>query len=331
MSPLQGPLGNRLEAETVPDPQPPPRTRLAWRTVEVQGSPTRYGEAGHGPTVLFLHGWGLTHRAYRRALGRMAQSGVRVLAPALPGFGGTAPLPDERADLSGYAAWAIDFLDALRVRDPVIAMGHSFGGGAAIVLAHQQPYRVGSLVLINSIGASAWTGDGSTLRSMAERPLWDWGLHLPADLLPVGQVRRVLPVILSEGLPNLLRDPQTFWKVAGIARQADLVPMLEDLKARNLPVVVLWGRRDRIITRAAFDEMCAALGHAQVVTVDGSHSWLIADPETFGEVITNVVHIAARAHALGNAREQSETGVASLVTPAQRRAERRRANGGAPD
>ena len=39
------------------------------------------------------------------------------------------------------------------------------------------------------------------------------------------------------------------------------------------------------------------LGQPHAVTIDGSHAWLIADPDTFGEVMTNVVDIAARARA----------------------------------
>ena len=54
---------------------------------------------------------------------------------------------------------------------------------------------------------------------MAQRPLWDRGLHFPADLLPLHQGRRVVPVIVAEALPNLLRDPMTFSKAAGLARR----------------------------------------------------------------------------------------------------------------
>lgn len=289
---------------------------LVWKTVDVQGRAAQYGVAGQGLTVLFLHGWGLDHRAYKRALRRLVESGVRVLAPAMPGFGGTDHLPADSADIRSYATWASDFLDTMSVTEPVMVMGHSFGGGVGIVLAHEHPQQVSSLVLINSIGASAWTGSGSSLRSMAQRPLWDWGVHFPVDLWPLGQARKVLPVLLTEGLGNLVRDPQTFWRVAGIARRADLIAALEALKQRNLPVVVLWGNRDRIITRAAFDEMCSILEQAHVVTVEGSHSWLIADPEAFGEVMTNVVQVAERARVLGGAEPGAE--VTSLVPPARR-------------
>ena len=31
------------------------------------------------------------------------------------------------------------------------------------------------------------------------------------------------------------------------------------------------------------------LGDPTSITVDGSHSWMLADPDAFGEIITNVI------------------------------------------
>ncbi|MGP8060000.1 MAG: alpha/beta fold hydrolase [Acidimicrobiales bacterium] len=268
---------------------------LTWKRTTVDGRTALYGEAGSGPPVLFLHGWGLDHKAYKRALSRLVAAGVHVLAPALPGFGGTAALPKESMSLSGYGEWAAQFLTAVGVDQPALVMGHSFGGGVAIVVAHDYPARVRALVLVNSIGGSAWTRRGSTIRSMAERPLWDWGIHFPADLLPVRQARRVLPVIIAEALPNIVRDPRAFFGAAGLVRRADLTAELDELRRRGLPVVVLWGQRDQLITRASFEDMCKTLGQPQRVTVPGTHAWLLADPDAFGEVMTNVVDVLGMA------------------------------------
>ena len=176
-------------------------------------------------------------------------------------------------------------------------MGHSFGGGVAIQTAHDFPERARALVLINSIGGSAWRSRGSIVQSLAERPLWDWGLHLPRDVLPLRQLRRVLPVIIDAAVPNVVRNPRAFWHAATVARRADLTAELDELKQRRLPVVVLWGDRDEIVTRASFDAMCTALGGPLATTVAGSHSWMIADPDGFCEVITNMLAIALEAQA----------------------------------
>jgi pimeloyl-ACP methyl ester carboxylesterase len=269
---------------------------LTWKHTTVDGRTAAYGEAGEGPPVAFLHGWGLDHKAYKRALSRLVTVGVHVVAPALPGFGGTAALPRGAADLDGFVRWVQLFLDQVGIDEPALMMGHSFGGGVAIRFAHEHTDRCRALVLVNSIGGSAWTHKGSTIRSMAERPLWDWGIHLPADIFPVRQARKVLPVIVAEALPNLLRDPRSFWEAAGVARRADLTTELDDLRQRGLPVAVLWGRSDQIITQDSFEAMCLALGSPHVVTVPGTHSWLIADPDAFGEVMTNVLDVVGLTH-----------------------------------
>ena len=269
---------------------------LVWKRTTVCGRSALYGVAGEGLPVLFLHGWGLGQHAYKRALKRLAQLGCQVFAPAMPGFGGTPGLPGQEFSFAGFGDWAAAFLDALEVTEPVFLVGHSFGGGVAIALAHDHPERVRSLVLVNSVGGSAWT-KGRRVRSMAERPLWDWGLHFPGDVMPLGQLTRVLPVVLEDALPNMVRDPVALWRVAQLARQADLTTELEELKRRQLPVVVLWGDKDKIIPRASFDALCIAIGSEGQV-ISGNHSWLLADPDAFGEVMTNAVSVAQLARQL---------------------------------
>ena len=84
---------------------------VAWRHVELRGRQVLYGEAGDGPSVLFLHGWGLHARAYRHALVRLAAVPVHFVAPALPGFGGKAALGGSEWSLGGFGAWVSEFLD----------------------------------------------------------------------------------------------------------------------------------------------------------------------------------------------------------------------------
>src|SRR5438477_3180445 len=274
-----------------------PEDHLVWKRTTVRGHPAMYGVAGQGIPVLFLHGWGVGQHTYKRSLKRLAQLGCQVLAPAMPGFGGTADLPGRDCTIAGYAAWAADFLTAVGVTEPAFVVGHSFGGGVAIKLAHDFPDRVRYLVLVNSVGGSAWRSSGSVVRSMAERPLWDWGIHFPRDILPLPQLTRVLPVILEDALPNAIRNPRAMWRVANLARTADLTPELEELKRRQLPVVVLWGEQDKIIPRASFDALCKAIGSEGEV-VSGNHSWLLADPDAFGEVMTNVMEVAKLAKSM---------------------------------
>lgn len=263
----------------------PRADHLVWKRAIVDGRAALYGEAGEGMPVVFLHGWGLGQHAYKRALKRLVAIGCHVLAPALPGFGGTADLPPTRFSFPDYAVWLDQFLEVVGIDEPVFLVGHSFGGGVAIQTAHDFPGRVRYLVLVNSLGGS-----------MAGRPLWDWGIHFPGEVFPF-QLTRVLPVVLEDALPNLVRNPRAMLKVANLARRADLTEELEELKRRELPVVVLWGDKDRIIPKTAFDALCTAIGSDGAV-VKGSHSWLLADPDSFAEVITNDIEVAKMARSM---------------------------------
>ena len=84
---------------------------------------------------------------------------------------------------------------------------------------------------------------------MAERPLWDWGLHFPSDIFPIRQATRVHPGHPRGRLPNLVRNPRAIVQGANLARRADLRAELEELKRRGVPVTVIWGDRDGIIPK----------------------------------------------------------------------------------
>lgn len=280
-----GDLDNVLRA---PVQQP-----VVWKRTWVQERPAHYGITGEGRPIVFLHGWALAHHTYRGVLQSLGSAGWRVVAPALPGFGGTPGLPGAAFSLAGYADWLAEFLAAVGIDDEAVLIGHSFGGGVAIRTAYDHPDLVRSLALVNSIGGSSWRR-GEVLTSIADRPLWDWGLHFPADVWPFRQATRVLPVILEDAIPNLLRNPRSVVRVANLARRADLRGELEELNRRGLPVTIIWSSRDGIIPRESFEAMCAAAGTTGR-EVEGSHSWLLADPGRFVEVITNDLTVAEQA------------------------------------
>ena len=280
---------------------------LRWRRVRLGGRTVSYGRAGSGPPLLFLHGWGLAGRSYRRAIERLVAQGLEVIAPSLPGFGGSADLPRGQFSLEGYGQWLWRLADQLGVEGPVILLGHSFGGGVAIQAATERPEQIRLLTLVNSVGGSVWKTDGRRKGgSLADRPLWDWGLHFPSELNRRTLVP-VLRVIASDGARNAARNPLAFWRVAELARRADLRRELETLRDRGVPIVVLWGTEDRILPQASCDAIAAITG-TKPEFVRGRHSWLITDPDRFAEVMTNVLAVA-------NAVADPDAGTTTQVEP----------------
>jgi pimeloyl-ACP methyl ester carboxylesterase len=265
---------------------------LEPQVAEVDGRPVTFSVGGQGFPVVFLHGWGLTEHSYRRALNRLVVQGCRVYAPALPGFGGTADLPSAERSIASYASWARAFMSAVAINEPALVVGHSFGGGVAIRLAHDFPESVRYLVLLNSVGGAPFVPGAPGLGAL-NRSAWLWGLRAIRDPRGLMEGVQVLRAAAEDLIPNLMRHPRTMMEVGFLARTADLGAELEALAKRELPVLVLWGDHDRVLPVGSFEALCQAIGGEGRV-VQGSHSWLLADPDAFGEVMSNVVEVTAR-------------------------------------
>ncbi len=265
--------------------------RLRWHRTTLDGRVVVYGEAGDGPPAVFLHGWGLSSRAYEQALPGLLRAGVRVIAPALPGFGRSAPLPGElRWD--ALARWADHLLDHLVGSEPAFLIGHSFGGGVATATAYHHPERVRSLVLINAVGGGVWKHGARGRRHLAERPLWHWLSAMPREFA-AREYLTTLPRVARVFVDNALRDPRRMVELGLFAGRADLRDELAEVARREIPVTVLWGDQDRVMTEDAFRALCESAGlHGQVIP-DADHSWLLADPDAFGEYVTNSLTIHA--------------------------------------
>jgi pimeloyl-ACP methyl ester carboxylesterase len=240
-------------------------------------------EKGHGEPLLFLHGWGLTPKTYEAGITRLTAGGVRVLAPALPGFGGSDGPPLRSIDLKAYSSRIAGLIEKLDVEKPVFVVGHSFGGGVAMQLATDRPDLVRSLTLVNSVGGAPGRRNG-----MANRSWLRWMLGALTELHP-GALAGSLPSLTRSLVPNLLRRPVTLALTARLALTVDLEQQARALVASGMPVLFVWGDQDRLILPGALKAVEGALP-AEVV--HGRHGWLLTEPEEFATILRDalVVH-----------------------------------------
>lgn len=294
-------------ADTRPAPPSP------WHIADVNGSRVEYFARGEGEPVVFLHGWGLTPRTYSRAISGLVSAGVRIIAPSLPGFGGSDPL-DGEISMPAYAERVAALIDHLGFEHPVFLMGHSLGGGVALQLAFDRPDLVRSLTLLNTVGGSPPPEvDGPRPRrfsAMTSRPWWQWALALAVEVDPrsVRQlrptaVRRLVSGALRDFVPNALRRPLPMIRSARLALGADLAEKAQALIDDGLPVLFIWGDRDRLITPGAFSSIASSLPPE---TVRGRHGWLLTAPDDFAELLRNALVV----HAMLERRSRGQTGQA---------------------
>ena len=233
--------------------------------------------------VVLLHGWALAQHTYRKVIEAIAEQGCYVIAPSMPGFGGTGDLPGESFSMSGYAQWVAELLDVLAIDEPAVLVGHSFGGGVAIKLAHDMPEPRCARSCWSTPSAARRGAEDARCAVSPNGRCGTGGCTSRATCGRFGRRRESLPVIFEDLLPNLVRNPRAIVKVANLARRADLRVELERLRDRGLPITILWATRDGIIPRESFEALCVASG-VEGTVIDGSHSWLLADPQQFGEV-----------------------------------------------
>ncbi|HEY0814110.1 MAG TPA: alpha/beta hydrolase [Pseudonocardia sp.] len=131
-----------------------------------------YGQPDAARTIVFLHGLRGDHHGLEPIVAHL--DGVRVVVPDLPGFGASPPFTHDAHDVTGYAAWAGELVDAVGGR-PVLA-GHSFGSIVAASAARTAD--AAALVLVNPIAAAALHGPRQAMTRLTV------GYHRLAAALP---------------------------------------------------------------------------------------------------------------------------------------------------
>jgi pimeloyl-ACP methyl ester carboxylesterase len=150
-----------------------------------------YGPEDAETTVIAVHGFRGEHHGLEPVLAFLPE--VRVIAPDLPGFGESAPLPGRRHDLDEYAGWLRDF--AATVAPGAVVLGHSFGSivaSAAVAKGLSTP----RLILLNPIGAPALEGPKGVMTRLAVL-YYALGARLPEKLGTALLRNRIIVRVMS--------------------------------------------------------------------------------------------------------------------------------------
>lgn len=222
----------------------------AYDFTEIDGLRVRYARRGElaGVPVLFIHGFGGDLDNWLFNLDALAES-APVIALDLPGHGQSTPRLPGTA-LADLAAFVVHFLDRLEV-GRVHLVGHSLGGAIAARIALDHPARVASLALVSPAGFGPEINAGYTegfIAAASRRELKPVVEQLFAD--PELVSRQLLDDLLKykrlDGVSEALRALAA--AQFGGGRQAER-PGFE-LAGGGPPLLVVWGREDRIIPAA---------------------------------------------------------------------------------
>jgi pimeloyl-ACP methyl ester carboxylesterase len=230
---------------------------LERREVEAAGRRLVLWRGGGGPHLVLLHGSGHNAGAWVAVAPALAQS-YTVHALDLPGHGDSEPGEGPLA-----MATVVEGVEAyLKTLDgPAILVGNSFGAWLATVEAHRHPERVARVVLVNGgalfnvppAGLSLTPPDRETARRTMAALRDPSAPALPDDVLddvvkragsgPIGRLLQVPPSLMAHLLDG---------KLGEVA----------------VPVDLLWGAADQLMTVAYAERMAAQLPRARLTLVE---------------------------------------------------------------
>jgi pimeloyl-ACP methyl ester carboxylesterase len=144
---VRGNLALSLQLDGLFPGQPDDTSRTMTRSTVAAGIETFYLEAGpvDAPSVVLVHGLGATNASMLPLFAALSQD-FRVLAPDLPGHGGSQAKGDPHA-AEYLGNWLLAFLHET-CDGPVVLVGNSLGGRTALEAALLSPDDVRGLVLL---------------------------------------------------------------------------------------------------------------------------------------------------------------------------------------
>ncbi len=232
---------------------------LELERIDTQVGNLAYWEGGDGSTIVLLHGVGDQAGAFQGIVSSLLAD-HRVLIPDLPGHGDSEPTEGTLPMELVYTG-VEELLAAAAPGEPVILVGHSMGAWLATIQAHRHPASVSRVILING---GALTGDRPDL-SLA-----------PVDREAARNLMAALRDPASPPTPDFVLDDIVEQSAMGpigrvTADVGSLVAHLLDgrLSEVTVPVDLLWGESDQLMTLAYAERMAAELPRARITTISG--------------------------------------------------------------
>ncbi len=225
-------------------------TSVENHSVSVQGHRMHYLAEGpaNGPVVVLVHGLGGRAEDWIMLAPYFAKAGFRVYMPDLFGYGRSEKPEDFSYSVRDEAGAVVGFIDALGL-SRVDLGGWSMGGWIVQIVADTHPERVTRLMLFDSAGIY-W------------KPDWNTNLFIPKTPSELDQLEALLmphpPGIPGFVARNILRlSERRAWIIhralaTMLTGQDTTDKLLPDLK---MPVLILWGKEDRITPLALGQKM----------------------------------------------------------------------------
>jgi pimeloyl-ACP methyl ester carboxylesterase len=260
---------------------------VTYHTVKVRGLDIFYREAGRktAPTVLLLHGFPSSSHMFRDLIPLLATK-YHLIAPDYPGFGhSSAPSVDAFEYTFANLADVVDeFTTTVGLRSYVLYM-QDYGGPVGMRLALKHPERVRGFVVQNAVvNVEGWNPEA--VRNFTPA----WQNRIAETEQPLRDLLQTTRFQYTQGVERKDRINPDAWvfdqalldRPGNGEIQVELLyhykenvaqypTWQEYLKAKQPPMLVVWGKNDPIFTTRGRDFFKTLVPQAEIHTFDAGH------------------------------------------------------------
>jgi 3-oxoadipate enol-lactonase len=228
---------------------------MSHQSIAIEGRQAKYWIGGSGKPLVLLHGGLGDAQQHWSPTSEVLSQHFQVLAPDLPGFGVSAPLP--MPSYQNYLNWLQLLFDMLNIGGPLALID---GGGMFHAPGCLRPVirlPVLSNPIINMIRKRAYSLNGLK-RAIADEKMLTPEFVANAQAASIGFVAAQLQIVLTT--PPSLRTP-------------------------TCPTLVIWGEQDRLSSVDDGKRVAAEINGAKFTLIPrAGHMPQIEQPEAFLQV-----------------------------------------------
>jgi pimeloyl-ACP methyl ester carboxylesterase len=275
-------------------------------------------EMGAGPTVVLVHGFSLNLTNWHHQMQEFAGE-FRLVLYDQRGHGRSGRPPDGELTMEALAQDLDAVLRDAAGDEPVVVVGHSMGGMAALKFAEMFPEAMGTrvrgLVLVDTTSADVMGGllpgfahrlqaalmglEDAAMRALAGRAehmdrlrtrMSDM-VYLGTRLMGFGSKPSPSQVAFVEQM--LSEVPSDIW--IGLIKAMLGLDVSEALQHIDVPTMVIVGERDKLTPTGAAERIAEGIAGSEFVLMhDVGHMAMLEDPESFN---SHLRRFFARVHA----------------------------------
>ncbi len=236
---------------------------------------TSFKITGEGKPLLILHGWGSRSERWERVAELLAENGMKVIIPDLPGFG-NSQRPSEVWGLDDYCEFIQEFVKFLSL-EKFYLLGHSFGGSLAVKCALAFPEKIDKLFLV---GAACFR------RKALRKKLF-------YIIAKVFKIFSFLPCYscVRKGFYKFIVRKSDYPYTEGVMKDIYLKIIKEDLSdvlpQIQIPTIIIWGEKDKVKPIKEARSINEKIKNSKLeILPKGGHSPYSKMPEKLSKIIS---------------------------------------------